>query len=205
MMPEIPCTDGVEDGLGAKASYRYDTRGNCVSEEQIISGEESSDSRRIARKIRYSYDRTGRLSEKLEILDSGLAEADQSVMEMAVARYTYDANGNRTGIITPKGYHITREYDCRDRLISERVEDRKKGTALTTSFTYDKAGNVTSVRQQSAEGKTREITYSHDLKDRLRRFRQPHRTESNHRKPYPVYRPTVRSGDRAILLKSTLL
>ena len=67
----------------------------------------------------YRYDKAGRLSEKREILDSGLTEAEQSVMEMAVTRYTCDANGNRTGIITPEGYHITREYDCRDRLITE--------------------------------------------------------------------------------------
>ncbi len=162
----------VEDGLGARVSYRYDVRGNRTSEEQAVRNGESDGVRAVFRKTRYRYDKAGRLAEKREILDSGLAEADQSVMEMAVTRYTYDANGNRTGIITPEGYHITREYDCRDRLITERVEDKENGTALTTSFTYDKAGNVTSVRQQGAEGKTREITYSHDLKDRLTRVEE---------------------------------
>lgn len=162
----------VEDGLGARVSYRYDARGNRTSEEQVVRNGESDGGRAVLKKTRYRYDKAGRLAEKREILDSGLAEADQSVMEMAVTRYTYDANGNRTGIITPEGYHITREYDCRDRLITERVEDKENGTALTTSFTYDKAGNVTSVRQQGAEGQTREITYSHDLKDRLTRVEE---------------------------------
>ena len=100
----------VEDGLGARVSYRYDVRGNRTSEEQAVRNGESDGVRAVFRKTRYRYDKAGRLAEKREILDSGLAEADQSVMEMAVTRYTYDANGNRTGIITPEGYHITREY-----------------------------------------------------------------------------------------------
>ena len=99
----------VEDGLGARVAYRYDVRGNRVSEEQTISGGKDG-GRRVVRKICYRYDKAGRLSEKREILDSGLTEAEQSVMEMAVTRYTCDANGNRTGIITPEGYHISREY-----------------------------------------------------------------------------------------------
>ena len=162
----------VEDGLGARVTYRYDVRGNRVSEEQVISDGENGDGQSVVRKIRYRYDKAGRLTEKREILDSGLAEADKSVMEMAVTRYSYDANGNRTAIITPEGYHITREYDCRDRLISESVEDKENGIDLTASFTYDKAGNVTSVRQQGAEGKAREITYDRDLKDRLTRVEE---------------------------------
>ena len=62
--------------------------------------------------------------------------------------------------------------DCRDRLITERLEDKENGISLKTAFTYDKAGNVTAVRQQGAEGQTREITYSHDLKDRLTRVEE---------------------------------
>ena len=158
----------VEDSLGARAAYRYDTRGNRISEEQLISdGEEGG--RRVMRKIRYRYDKAGRLVEKREILDSGLAEEGKNSPETAITRYAYDANGNRTGIVTPEGYHITREYDSRDRLTTESVEDKENGAALTTAFTYDKAGNVTAVRQQGAEGKTREITYTRDLKDRLTR------------------------------------
>lgn len=161
----------VEDGLGAKVTYRYDVRGSRVSEEQVISDGKDG-GRRVVRKIRYRHDKAGRLTEKREILDSGLAEADKNVMEMAVTRYTYDENGNRTAIITPEGCRITREYDCRDRLITERLEDKENGIGLTTSFTYDKAGNVTAVRQQGAEGKTREITYDRDLKDRLTRVEE---------------------------------
>lgn len=161
----------VEDSLGAKAFYRYDTRGNRVSEEQLISDGEDG-GRRVMRKLRCRYDKAGRLTEKREILDSGLDETGKEATQTAVTRYAYDQNGNRIGIITPEGYRITREYDCRDRLTTERVEDKENGTALTTAFTYDRAGNVTAVRQQGAEGKTREITYDRDLKDRLTRVEE---------------------------------
>lgn len=93
-------------------------------------------------------------------------------MGLAVTRYAYDANGNRIGIVTPEGYHITREYDCRDRLVVEQLEDKENGIGLKTFFTYDRAGNVTSVRQEGKEGQSREITYSHDLKDRLTRVEE---------------------------------
>ena len=161
----------AEDSLGARASYLYDARGNRVSEEQLISGGEDG-GRCVVRKTRYRYDQAGRLTEKREILDSGFTGEGKDSPEMAVTRYAYDANGNRTAIITPEGYRITREYDCRDRLTTERVEDKENGTALTTAFTYDRAGNVTAVRQQGAEGKTREITYDRDLKDRLTRVEE---------------------------------
>ncbi len=139
----------VEDGLGAVVSYCYDARGNRTSEEQIIgSGDES---RAVLRKTRYRYDKAGRLTEKREILDSGLEEGADRRMGLAGTRYAYDENGNRTGIITPEGYRISREYDCRDRLVMERLEDKENGIDLTTTFTYDKAGNVTAVRQEGKD------------------------------------------------------
>ena len=90
----------------------------------------------------------------------------------AVTSYTYDANGNRTGTVTPEGYRISREYDCRDRLSMERVQDQGNGIDLRTFFAYDDAGNVASVRQQDAGGKMREVRCSHDLKDRLTRVEE---------------------------------
>ena len=85
----------------------------------------------------------------------------------AVTSYGYDANGNRTSIITPEGSHISRSYDDRDRLITERVEDKKNDIDRLTSITYDKAGNIISVKQSGRDGQAREIAYDYDLKDRL--------------------------------------
>lgn len=147
-------------------------RGNRISEEQVVSRGEGDDASAVLKKTRYRYDKAGRLTEKREILDSGLREEADKRMGLAVTRYAYDANGNRTGIVTPEGYRINREYDCRDRLVMEQLEDKEHGIDLKTFFTYDKAGNVTSVRQEGKEGQSREITYSHDLKDRLTRVEE---------------------------------
>ena len=155
----------VEDGLGARASYRYDARGNRISEEQVIRSGEDADGRTVLKKIRYIYDRAGRLTKKSEILDDGLPGNAKGTT--AATLYEYDANGNRISITTPEGYYISRSYDDRNRLILERVEDRANSIDRTTHVTYDRAGNITSVRQTGKEGHAREITYGYDLKDRL--------------------------------------
>lgn len=157
----------VEDGLGARISYRYDARGNRTGEEQVIRSGEGAGGRAVLKKIRYTYDNAGRLIKKSEILDNGLPETDGRIFATAVTGYCYDANGNRISITTPEGYRISRSYDDRNRLTKERVEDRANGIDRTTHVTYDRAGNITSVRQTGKEGQAREITYGYDLKDRL--------------------------------------
>ncbi len=175
----------VEDGLGARASFSYDVRGNRVSEEQVIGTAvdgTADGGRTVLRRFKYIYDKAGRMIEKREIMDSGLAETNNRLEEKnnrentetattvtAVTRYGYDANGNRIEIVTPEGYHISRDYDERDRLIMERVEDKENGIDLKTYITYDRAGNILSVRQKGAEGKERAVAYDYDLKDRLTR------------------------------------
>lgn len=143
----------VEDGQGARISYRYDARGNRTGEEQVIrAGSSATGERAVLRKIRYSYDRAGRLIKKTELLDDGLTENPSRTPDTAVTSYSYDANGNRTGIITPEGYRISRNYDDRDRLTAERVEDKANGIHRTISISYDKAGNITAVRQAGRDG-----------------------------------------------------
>lgn len=99
----------VEDGLGAVISCRYDVQGKLVYEEKAVSKE-------VRQVIHYGYDRAGRLTERKEELDSGLAPLEGEP-RYAVTRYRYDGNGNRTGIVTPEGYRILRSYDACDRLV----------------------------------------------------------------------------------------
>ncbi|MDE5907728.1 MAG: hypothetical protein K2H52_03125 [Lachnospiraceae bacterium] len=158
----------VEDGQGARISYRYDARGNRTGEEQVIrAGNDAAGERAVLKKIRYSYDRAGRMIRKTEILDDGLAENPAGTPVTAVTSYTYDANGNRTGIITPEGYRISRSHDDRDRMVEECVEDKADDIRRTTRISYDKAGNILCVRQEGRDGQAREISYDYDLKDRL--------------------------------------
>ena len=155
----------MEDGQGARVSYRYDARGNRIGEEQVIRSAEG-DRRAVLKKIKYAYDKAGRLVKKTELLDDGLGE-NQQTPDMAVTSYEYDENGNRIRIVTPEGYHISRSYDGRDRLIEEKLEDKANGIERTTYISYDRAGNVISVKQTGRDGKVRELTYDYDLKDRL--------------------------------------
>ena len=109
---------------------------------------------------------SGRLTERKEELDSGLAPLEGEP-RYAVTRYRYDGNGNRTGIVTPEGYRILRSYDACDRLVSERVVDDKNGIDRTTSVTYDYAGNITRIVRSGKGLGEWEQGYGYDLKDRI--------------------------------------
>ena len=149
----------VEDGLGAVISCRYDVQGKLVYEEKAVSGE-------VRQVIHYGYDRAGRLTERKEELDSGLAPLEGEP-RYAVTRYRYDGNGNRTGIVTPEGYRILRSYDACDRLVAECVVDDKNGIDRTTSVTYDYAGNITRIVRSGKGLGEWEQGYGYDLKDRI--------------------------------------
>lgn len=123
--------------------------------------------RTVLKKMRYSYDRAGRLIKKIEVLDDNLTGNPSGTPDTAVTRYAYDANGNRTSIITPEGYHISRNYDERDRMVEECVEDKADDIRRTTIVSYDRAGNILCVGQEERDGQAREISYGYDLKDRL--------------------------------------
>ena len=71
-----------------------------------------------------------------------------------------DANGNRTYIMTPADYHISRSYDDRDRLITERVEDKANDIDRTTFITYDRKFCDISIEFGSIDFKTVCITKS---------------------------------------------
>ena len=85
----------------------------------------------------------------------------------AVTAYGYDENGNRVLTQTPEGYHITREYDALDRLVLERVEDKRNGIDRSVKVSYDRAGNITKLVRQSRNGQPWELCYDYDLKDRI--------------------------------------
>ena len=149
----------AEDGLGAVMQYRYDVQGKRIYEEKTISEE-------IRQVIHYSYDRAGRLTETKEELASGLSPL-QGEAKAAVTRYEYDENGNRTRIQTPEGYEIIREYDCCDRLKSERTLDKQNGIDRTVCVSYDQAGNITKIARQGKENEVWELEYQYDLKNRI--------------------------------------
>ena len=55
----------------------------------------------------------------------------------------------------------------RDRLVCERMVDERNGIDHSTLVSYDRAGNVVSLRRKGADGRETEIVCQYDLKDRL--------------------------------------
>ena len=149
----------VEDGQGATLKLRYDSRGNLIYEEKVIS-------ETVKQVLHYKYDKANNLIEQKEELESGLP-VREGEKKLAITKYSYDDNGNRTKIVTPEGYQSVREYDNRDRLISERTLDKAHGIDRTIQISYDFASNITKVVQKGKETDSFELTYDYDLKDRI--------------------------------------
>lgn len=144
----------VEDGFGARVRYDYDLLGNLTRRERTI----AEGTRSL---IRYGYNKNGWLREKIEEIQGNGQESK------AVTRYGYDANGNLIKTITPKGFEIHREYDGEDRLVLERVLDRKNGIDRRVKYDYDQAGNVTARTILGTEGESLCTSFCYDYKDRL--------------------------------------
>ena len=144
----------VKDDFGAQMHYEYDCLGNVTLEEYLV--EEG-----IQHKTRYSYNKNGWLVQKTEYIQ-GNGEINK-----AVTSYGYDADGNLTGIKTPKGAEIRRTYDADSRMTKERILDKKNGIDLTASYIYDAAGKILKQTINGADGESLETGWRYDLKDRL--------------------------------------
>ena len=150
----------VRDDFGAQMRHDYDCLGNVILEERIIA-------EGVRSIIHYGYNKNGwRVRKTEEIQGNGPVQA-------AVTGYSYDANGNLTKIITPKGFEIHRNYDADDRLTEERTIDKKNGIDRREQYAYDEAGNVLRRTVLGTDGERLETAFCYDLKDRLIRRAAP--------------------------------
>ena len=149
----------VKDDFGAQLRYDYDCLGNVIFEERIIA-------EGVRSIIRYTYNKNGWRTQKTEEIQGN------GEVKSAVTRYGYDANGNLTKIITPKGFEINRQYDADARLTEERVLDKKSGIDRRSQYAYDEAGNVRKRTVMGTDGECLETGFRYDFKNRL-----THRTE----------------------------
>ena len=86
--------------------------------------------------MRYSYYATGRLR---TVTDS----------EGRVTLYEYDENGNLTRTERPDGSTETCSHDSLNRL-TDRVDRDASGNIINGyHYTYDEAGNITSIREDA--------------------------------------------------------
>ena len=144
----------VKDDTGARMRYEYDCLGNVTLEERLV--EEG-----IQHRTRYVYNKNGWRIQKTEYIQGN------GDINKAVTSYGYDMDGNLTSIKTPKGAEIRIKYDADSRTIEERVIDKKNGIDMTTSYTYDAAGNILKQTVTGADGECLKTGRRYDLKDRL--------------------------------------
>ena len=125
-VPDILCSTLTQDCLGRGKTIKeggavYDfISGLQVGIANMADGlfairklvyEEKAVSKEVRQVIHYGYDRAGRLTERKEELDSGLAPLEGEP-RYAVTRYRYDGNGNRLTETDALGHTTTSEYDA---------------------------------------------------------------------------------------------
>ncbi len=116
------------DAWGNVVSYKYDPVGNLIklTYPTDADGDGSPDA------VDYTYDKLNRLKTVTD-------------WRGRTTTYTYDVAGNLVGASLPDGSIVTYSYDLAHRLIG--IEDQKDATVrLQTSFTLDRAGQLTSAR-----------------------------------------------------------
>lgn len=90
------------------------------------------------------------------------------------ATFTYDADGNLTGGLTPGGFPFTAQYDARNRLESFQYTD-SAGTVRMTSFGYNGNGFLAVKKEYSNGLQTGETRY---LRDRALVFQERNGTNT---------------------------
>jgi len=130
--------DSTDASAGATAlystSYTRDALGRITQLDETVEG--------VASTWVYEYDVAGRL---WKVTDDGVL----------VGQYSYDNNGNRTGVTNDLGLAVRGSYDAQDRLLSYgdatythtangELSSRTTPTG-TTSYVYDVLGNLVQV------------------------------------------------------------
>jgi YD repeat-containing protein len=130
----------IQDGLNNKITYTLDNIGNRTAEYVTDA------SGALARTRSRVYDALNRLQKDI----GGATPATQ------VTQYTYDNNGNQTGMTDPLSRITTNSYDALNRLI--QVNDPVNGTTAPTKYEYDAQDNLTKV----TDPKNLATTYSYN-------------------------------------------
>lgn len=114
-----------------------------------------------------SYDAAGQMLQEIRAYQITTANGFPQTLQQNYATYTYSANGKPTSVTDANGNRAEMTYDGFDRQIRWNFPSpTTPGTASTTdyeAYTYDAAGNRTSLRKR--DGTT--LTYSYDNLNRV--------------------------------------
>nr|MCR4782771.1 DNRLRE domain-containing protein [Lachnospiraceae bacterium] len=163
-----------QDGL--KTSYTYDEESNVTKKEigshvynytYDANGNVTSEVNPLKQKTSYTYDSMDRMTSikvkdvlkaKYTFTKTGLIKKETDG-EKHSTHYKYDKNGNLKEEIDDLGKGQTFKYDKLDRITSVS----SKGDGVTESYTYDEAGNVSSV----TDGNGSKTLYKYDKDNNL--------------------------------------
>ena len=145
----------VTDPEGNVTRYTYDTDHTL---EQVYDplGREGE---------RVEYDANGRITEIIDpngnvtMMNTDLGTRTQTITDSSggVTTEVFDANGNVIRTISPTGAITDRTFDSLGDVLTQTTYDAD-GAALTTTYTYDAAGNETSMTDPN--GATTRYTYN---------------------------------------------
>ncbi|MBX3024521.1 PASTA domain-containing protein [bacterium] len=165
------------DQLGLVTSMQYDANGNLIGQQQSRPGADwtltyDAANRPVRRTFagrtrELGYDAAGQLAtavtatgEEVALRSdpAGRLAAIESPARGTLLRQTYDAVGNRIGVVDGLGNETRHTYDAADRLVQTRRPD---GTIQRRE--YDAAGRVTRV----VDARGNATTYAYDLAGQL--------------------------------------
>jgi RHS repeat-associated protein len=144
----------VTDPLNHTTTYTYDSAGELTAVNDP-NGNTTS----------YSYDNLGELQSKTL---PGTAPGSSGSPVPVTTTYTYDPDGNVTGIADAMGHSWSKSYDNLNRLTSE-TSHPSMFSQITTSYGYDTVGNRTSL----TDGLGHITSYTYDSRNRLSTEVQP--------------------------------
>ena len=144
------------DPAGGTTTYQYDADGNIIR-KSVSFNEDTS------KVTEYVYNHLGKVETISQYVDSDdiYSNTVSSSETVLVTTYIYDANGNVMTMTAPDGTTMDYEYDNLDRPVTQTVQDLDEyghPALITTSTTYDYAGNVLSTTD--ANGSTTRNTYN---------------------------------------------
>jgi RHS repeat-associated protein len=169
----------VTDASGRVTTYAHDEAGNLVSHSDANGHLTTFDYDEMGRRVKrtlplgmsetYAYDAASNMTSKrdfngkvttyaYDVMDRLVEKAPDPTLSQPKISYSYTPTGKRAQMVDASGT-TTYAYDLHERLINKATPQG------TLAYTYDGAGNLSSVRSANANGTS--VNYSYDAANRL--------------------------------------
>lgn len=188
--------EAITDVLGQRESYRYDLRGQLIEKLDkdgyltkygyTVHGDLNHIQYADGRGVKLSYNPLRQLSEVEDWLGTTKIKVDALGRTTEITNhqdktigYTYNATGQKTGIIYPEGKHVSYAYDEWLRLTEvtdgtskasyhydaySRLSEKSFSDGTKTAYQYNDFGQVQALSHLTGDGVLDQYLYSYDSK-----------------------------------------